>query len=230
MSELTVLEFNGTEGSTAITDTGSNAKGVTVGGAAAITIAEKVLGTGSLKLTTAGRVSIGDSDDFEVVNDDFEIRGWFRLNAIGIDQTVFQLKAASNNSIILSVSAANLLVLTAQVAGSNWGAAASLSSLAALTTGVWYYYKIKKSSNTLTLLLSVDRVNLVVQQTTNTSGSGPTGVFLLALGCHINSGTILVEPGISDFNGWMDRFSFYRPGTTADTVPETPNSGMFFGF
>ena len=229
MSELTKLEFNGADGSTTITDSGTNPKGITVGGNAQLDTAEKVTGTASLKLDGNGDyIWMGDSDDWDVSTDDFEIKGWIKTNAIGAEQTVFQMKEnSSNNFIQLTILSTGILRLAAEVAGAGWGTPYPIDSLAALEAGVWYYFKIKKSGNTLSLMLSRDRVTLVNQGTMATSGAGPTGVFKFALGVHIQSGTGVITPGISDFNGWMDDIIFYRPGTTADTVPDIPDSGFF---
>lgn len=227
MAALTVLEFEGADGSTTITDTGSNPKGVTVGGNAQIDTAEKAIGAGSLKLDGSGDyIYIGDSDDFEVGTDDFQHEIFFRLNAVGIDQCILQLKAASNNSLSLIVTSANVLFFLTQVAGADWGSPATITGPTTLVAGVWYYVKIKKVGTDITIKLSVDGINLITQGSMTISGSGPTGVFKLIFGAVLDSVSILPIGG-TDLNGWLDNYKYYKAETTADVVPARSSSGFF---
>lgn len=228
MAEVLNLKFNGSHGSTTFTEDATG-KTATALGNAQLTIAEKISGTAALLLDGNGDgVSFADSADWEVGSNDWEIRGWFRLNALGSSQVIFGMRAAGNQQFYLRVTAANKLAFHCEVAGAAWGTAtATLTGAATLTAGIWYYFKLKKSSTTVNILLSTDRATFTTDATgTGYSGSGPTGVFLPTLGCgHDASGNVAATS--ENFNGWMDDFIFNNGAVTSDVVPDVPDSGIF---
>lgn len=227
MAEVLNLHFDGTDGSTTITDSSASAHVATVGGNAQLDTAEKTTGTASLKLDGSGDyISYADSADWEVSTNDWEITGWFRLNALGSVQSVFFMRATGNHQFVINVTAANKLAFHVEVGGAAWGGLSDITGATTLITGIWYYFKLKKISTAITLLLSSDRATFVTDGTGTVSGAGPTGAFVVAMGCGVD-GTPAVSASSDNFNGWIDEFVFNNGATTADVVPPTQNSGFF---
>lgn len=224
MAVVLNLTFDGTDGSTTIVDAAGHT--MTAGGDAELDIAEKILGTAALKLAGAGYVTTPDSADWEVGTNDWEVRGWFRLGAVGVDQHIFMMRSPTNQQFIIRVTSANKLNFHVEVAGAAWGAGTDITGATTLITGVWYYFKLKKVGETVTLLLSVDRATFISQGTLAVgAGSGPTGTFLVGFGTAISDAPA-VEAS-NRFTGWIDDFVFNNGATTADVVPATPNNGFF---
>lgn len=228
MAEVLNLHFDGANGSTTFVDSATG-KTATAGGDAALTIAEKILGTASLRLPgSSDYATWADSADWEVGSNDWEIKGWFKLNALGAAQVIWGMRDAGNQQFYIRVSSGNQLVWHCEVAGAAWGTGATtITAAPVLTTGVWYYFKVKKVSTTVTVMISIDRVNFVSANSTGYTGSGPTGTFNTTIGCgHDAAGA--VAPSSENFNGWIDEFVFDNGATSADVVPQVPNGGMLF--
>lgn len=216
-----LLHGNGANGGTVFTDSSAGAKVATAYGNVQTVTGIKKYGSASIQFDGTGdALGYADSADWEVSTSDFQLDGWFRLNAIGIEQDLFFMRASGNHQFIVEVTAANVLKWRVEVAGAAWGTGTALTGTTALTTGVMYYFKLKKVSTTCTLYLSTDGTNLTQEATaTGYTGAGPTGAFAVAVGCGVNAG-ISVDPTVDPFNGWIDDLRFIVGETTSDTVPQ----------
>lgn len=226
MAIVLQLDFNGADGSTVFVDSSASAHVITAGGDAELDIVEKILGTASLKLAGSGYATAPDSADWEVGTNDWEIRGFFRLAAVGVDQNIFMMRSPTNQLMRVMVTSADKLSFHVEVAGAAWGAGTDITGGTTLVTGIWYYFKLKKIGETVTLLLSVDRATFISQGTLAVgAGAGPTGTFLVALGTELSD--VPAVAASNRFTGWIDQLIFNNGATSADVVPATPSNGFF---
>ncbi len=208
-----LLRFNGSDGSTTFTDSENTPKTVTAVGNAQLDTADKKFGSASLLLDGTGDcASLADSSDWEFGSGDFQVDFWMKLNAVGIQQTMFSLReTGGQNDMKIYVDTNNKLCAFAQRAGAN--VFTTMVGTTTLTTGAWYHVALYRIGNNFYLTL-----NGVQEATVNSSSQMGTGTFTLRIGAYNTDSA-------ENFNGWIDdvrvikaAVSFSAPPFTAPTT------------
>lgn len=156
-----LMHFNGTNGSTTMTDNSKNNVAFTVNGNSQISTAQSKFGGASLYLDGTGDyLSSPSVSDFAFGTGDFTIECWFYSSNVG-SKGLFQtsdaiggLKTSYTSGIILIQGANNVGAglsggLCAGVAGTFLG-----STTAVITTNTWYHIALVRNSGTSTIYLN----------------------------------------------------------------------------
>jgi hypothetical protein len=194
-----LLHFNGTDGSTTITDhnVGGSAHTWTASGNAQIDTAQSKFGGASLLLDGSGDfVSAADHADFEI-GGDYTIDCWIRANAFGADKAIVSKSDSVGVGkyfgpyVIRYETASGNLVFYSSSDGANWDIA-NARSFGAISTATWYHIAVVRSGNDYFLFKDG------VQQTTWTSSLTPVN----------NTENIQIGRFVdtNDWNGWIEEF------------------------
>jgi hypothetical protein len=151
-----LLHFEGTEGSTTITDSSPSARSGTLTGDAYITNTDYKLGAGCLFFDTSlnGYVYWADSDDFALTAD-FTIEGWFRLG--GSDSGILQQRVDDNNIVLLDCEYSTVGKFSQRprfLIKSSASTIIELNGLIASDLFGWHHISINRASNTWYLFVN----------------------------------------------------------------------------
>lgn len=178
-----LLSFDGTNGSTTITDDSSNANTISVFGTAAITTADKQYGTGSLNINnSAGAyVQTPASALFQFGTGNFTVEFWANPASNQGNQGLFTFGGTATG-LFLAIFNGNWMLGTAGSGGTNMGAAA---------TG-WQHVAITRSGTSLRLFIGGVQKGSTLTNSTNLSDNQ------LKIGYYYNTSY--------PFNGKQDEF------------------------
>ena len=201
-----IVNFEGVDGATSgpgFDNIGTNGTAPTLFGDAQIDTAQNPAGgtsTSSLLLDGTGDfVSWDNTNDWDLGTGRVTIQSWFRLNAVGVVQTLASQYTGGSNSRtwILRVTAANFLEFVIYKNGTTIDI--TLTGTTVLTTGVNYHAAIvRKADGDWVLFLTGD-----IEAGPATPTSDPFDSFgPLRIGA-------LQEASFEQFlNGWVDSFEF----------------------
>lgn len=212
-----LMHFNGTNGSTTMTDSSKNNASVTVIGNAQISTAQSKFGGSSLYLDGSGdRLTTPSRAEFGISAVDFTIEGWFYPLTLKNGNCVLSLGTGgsafyyafyvgrSNGSIVLDVNTAG-----------NWSISTSHTS----TTGVisannWYHIAVVRNGTTLTFYVN-GTASGIISSASFGSGTGGT----LHIGTYFNN----YNNDGSDFYGYIDelRITYGYARYTSNFTPPT---------
>lgn len=217
-----VYHFDGTDGSTTITD--SSIDGVNTGtcaGNAQLDTAQKKFGSAALLLDGTGDyVTISDSADFQFGTGSFAIDFWVRFNAfpVGTNAIFISKYVDTNNYWTLFFALDYKLVFDSKVSGStkyysyvNWPSP---------QLNQWYHVAFVRNGSDA--YFCIDGVTISPQYTSTSFGTNDIGV---------TSGDVQVGAfnGAQFFNGWIDELRVSkgtnRYSSSGFTVPTEAYSG-----
>jgi hypothetical protein len=147
-----LLHCDGTDAATTFTDSSDSSHTVTAGGGAQIDTAQQVFGTASALFDgVSDNLSLDGSSDFAFGTGDFTIDMWVRLNAVGIQQSLYDGRPSgtgSGNYVRLYITSGNLLAYGGIAEG------IAITGSAALAAGTWYHVAVTRSGTTTRLFLN----------------------------------------------------------------------------
>jgi hypothetical protein len=215
-----LLHFEGVDASTTITDENPN-NTWTVTGNAQIDTAQFKFGTSSLLFDGTGDYITTTNTNWNVNR--FEASCWFRLNAVGIEQSIVALGLGTGGytGLWVSTSPTNKIKLYLSSNGaSSWDIANGTLGTTTLVTGTWYRVRAIRTATAYKVYLSVNGA----AETEEISVTSSTSVYYssqIRMGMNPNAAN-------SPMNGWVDEFKLVCPAeTTAGT--ETPPITAFMG-
>lgn len=148
-----LLHFNGTNGSTTITD--EKGKTWTAAGNAQISTSNVQFGSGCLLLDGSGDyVSTPYSADFDFGSGDFTIEGWFRPEAYPSSGQVAILAAINSNTttyaqVRLAISNTGALTVLLGTAAATWHNTSAAATGGTLPLNTWSHVRVKRQSGVL---------------------------------------------------------------------------------
>lgn len=162
-SVLSLMHFDGANGSTTITDQ----KGLTwtVAGNAQISTAQSVFGGASLLLDGSGDSLANSGAGWNILGGNWTIEVRVRFNVLSGNNTVLQIGADVNNRLVVYAFGGNTLALYT-IAGVGTGANRLTT---AITTNTWYALKLTRSGTTIAM--GVNTTSLGTTSPTMPAGS-----------------------------------------------------------
>lgn len=211
---LTLLHFDGADGSTTITDNAPTPLTWVTAGNAQLDTAQSKFGGSSLLLDgTSDELTVNNGSVLDLSGGDFTIEAWIRLNSTG-RHAILTKYATAANGYLFDLDASTRLRL---IIGT--GSFQTCQGASSLTTGTWYHVAATLSGTSMRVFLDG-----VVDGTATLSGTPVnTGSHYPRIGRDPND-----SPG-RDFDGWIDDFRVTGSVAryTANFTPPTaafPNS------
>lgn len=211
------LHFDGTNGSTTLTDVRGNSFSAV--GNAKITTAVSQFGGASLILDGTGDYVSFAGSLLNVSNNNFTLDGFVRLAETGATKVLFDTRGIVHDypcAMRLGINASNKVVFDASygAAGVNAGWNVSITSTETLTSGQQYHVQVCRSGSTWYLFVDGGTPNTATWA--GTVGAPATTSYIGA-GCN-GAGTLGYY-----LNGYMDdwRYTLYPRNTTAFTPRTT---------
>ena len=171
-----LMHFNGTNGSTTMTDNSKNNVTVTATNGAAISTAQSKFGGTSLLLDgTNDYVSVTNNSAFDFGAGDFTIEYWeYRT----LSSTLSPILSRHSNSYApyligwydSSVSSAIVMYMSSN--GSSWDIASNVS-MGTITTNVWTHYAVTRQGNTFRTFQNGIQISTFTSAATFPAGVGP---------------------------------------------------------
>lgn len=195
-----LLHFDGTDGSTVITD--EIGKTWAAYGNAQIDTAQKKFGTASLLLDGTGDyISTADSADWDLGTGDFTIDCWIRLNSLPSDGSVFviasQYQDAGNYWRVTYYNSSGTYRLQLRVV-SGASTLINMTQVASLSAGTWYHLAVVRNGNNFKIFLDGTQLG----SDTAASITMPN----LSSSLYIGS----TDGSTQFFDGWIDEFRFSK--------------------
>jgi hypothetical protein len=210
------MHFNGTNGSTTMTDNSKNNVAFTVSGNSQISTAQSKFGGASILFDGTGDyLSSPSVSDFAFGTGDFTIECWIYSSDVSFatqrgflqtSDTVGGLKTSFTTGILIGAGSPVNGALFATVAGTNVG-----SSTAVITTNTWYHIALVRNSGTSTLYVNGTSVGSATT-TGNCSGT------YLAIGGYYNTSYL--------YQGYIDELRITK-GIARYTSNFTPSTTQF---
>ena len=205
--------YDGTDGSTTITDSSASAHTFTCVNQAQLDTAQFKFGTASLLLDGTDDYLNGDgSSDFAFGTGDFTVDCWIRLNAVG----AFQMIYAAPTLALYNGSFPQLLVRNDNFIAMVSQGGYQIIGTTALTTGIWYHVALVKYKSSTKLYLNGAQEGSTLVDTDNYSND-------------TNGPRIGANYTVSDdFNGWIDELrvvkgeALWTTNFQPPTSPSTP--------
>lgn len=214
-----LLNFEGSDASTTITDISITPKTATVNGDAQLDTAQFRTGASSLLMDGTGDyLSYAQHADFDFGTGDFCIEFWYRANTITTDQALvsyLEPTGATTSLVcwgihVLGASTDKIYAFTY-----NGATETNLQSTSALVAGTWYHIRLNRISGIAYLWL--DGV-LQESKTISHAMQTPSGR-ALHVGRYANS-------NIRAANGWIDGLRITK-GVGRGAVAFTPSTELF---
>lgn len=192
-----LLHCNGSDGSTAFTDSSSNAHSITASGDAQIDTAQsKFGGASSLFDGTGDWLTCPSHSSLNLQTGDFTIECWIRPSALSSYHTITShLHSDGYSPWVLYLDAWNKspkLVFSFSTTSSNWRIE---TAEGALSTGTWYHVAATRSGNDFRLFLDGDLIGTQTRSITLRSTAAPV---------RIGVNNPVDFPNL--FAGWIDDF------------------------
>ncbi len=222
--QVLLLHGDGSNGSTAITDSSQRNHSFTVGGSAHIDTARFRLGSAAINIPGGSSITTGSSDDFSYGSGDFTIDLWFNAASLpdSNSQAALMMQAGSS-AADSTLGGAGLELFGNQVyfvgkIGSViyhpfYNNSVHTSAIAA---NQWYHVAAVRSGGTITLYL-----NGISQGTITVSGSANASTGSLSLGRY-------GDYAGDYFNGWIDEVDIAK-GKARWTANFDPGGGGAVG-
>ena len=192
-----LLHFNGCDGSTAFTDSSSNAHSITASGDAQIDTAQSKFGGASGLFDGAGDwLTCPSHSSLNLQTGDFTLECWIRPSALSSYHTIAShLHSDGYSPWVLYLDAWNKspkLVFSFSTTSSNWRIE---TAEGALSTGTWYHVAATRSGNDFRLFLDGDLIGTQTRSITLRSTAAPV---------RIGVNNPVDFPNL--FAGWIDDF------------------------
>jgi len=146
-----LMHFNGTNGSTTMTDNSKNNLTVTSNNGAAISTAQSKFGGSSVLFDgTNDYVTVTNSTDFDFGSGDFTIEYWEYRTSSGTQRPILSRNAIPYTPYLIGWYDAGVsgnVVMYMSSNGSSWDIASNVS-MGVLTTNVWTHYAVTRNGNT----------------------------------------------------------------------------------
>ena len=192
-----LLHCNGSDGSTAFTDSSSNAHSITASGDAQIDTAQSKFGGASGLFDGAGDwLTCPSHSSLNLQTGDFTLECWIRPSALSSYHTIAShLHSDGYSPWVLYLDAWNKspkLVFSFSTTSSNWRIE---TAEGALSTGTWYHVAATRSGNDFRLFLDGDLIGTQTRSITLRSTAAPV---------RIGVNNPVDFPNL--FAGWIDDF------------------------
>ena len=192
-----LLHCNGSDGSTAFTDSSSNAHSITASGDAQIDTAQSKFGGASGLFDGAGDwLTCPSHSSLNLQTGDFTLECWIRPSALSSYHTIAShLHSDGYSPWVLYLDAWNKspkLVFSFSTTSSNWRIETAEGALA---TGTWYHVAATRSGNDFRLFLDGDLIGTQTRSITLRSTAAPV---------RIGVNNPVDFPNL--FAGWIDDF------------------------
>jgi len=146
-----LMHFNGTNGSTTMTDNSKNNLTATATNGAAISTAQSKFGGSSVLFDgTNDYVTVTNSTDFDFGSGDFTIEYWEYRTSSGTQRPILSRNAIPYTPYLIGWYDAGVsgnVVMYMSSNGSSWDIASNVS-MGVLTTNVWTHYAVTRNGNT----------------------------------------------------------------------------------
>lgn len=173
-----LCHFNGTNGSTTITDNGPSPKTLTAFNGAQISTAQSVFGGASAQFDGVNDyISTPAHTSFDMGPGAFAIEGWVRFTGLtGTQSIVGQCGASGSNTTVSFVVQKDSAHRFYAFCCSGNTAVGVLTGTTIVTTGVWYYFAYTRSGNVFRLFVYGLQEAAQTQAVTVNSSSSALGI------------------------------------------------------
>lgn len=146
---LLLLHCDGSNGGTTFTDSSSYARIPTaVNGTVTTSTSDKVFGTASLALASAGWLEYTNSNLNLLLTDDFEVEMRVKCTAIGSGNLFFTLQSSGSNMVGLRFSSGPVMEFYRNASGSgSIPGGVVTTSLGSVSLGTWYHVRMVRIGN-----------------------------------------------------------------------------------
>lgn len=203
-SDYTVLmlHFDGSDGSTTMTDSSASAKTCTAEGNAQIDTAQSKFGGSSLLLDNSGDdVTCADHADWDFGTGAYTVQTWVRFNTISTDPFIVRNGASDFR---WQMDDANTMAVCQEGACDTVAWSPS--------TSTWYFIEVTRSGSSIRFFVDGSQ-----QGSTQTGAEDIQGTSAIFIGNSV---------GVNYFDGWMDDFRILK-GVAAHTANYTaPTSAL----
>jgi hypothetical protein len=210
-----LMHFNGTNGSTTMTDNSKNNATITVAGNAQLSTAQSKFGGSSAYFDGVGdRLTTPSRAEFAISAVDFTIEGWFYPRTLKNGNCILSLGTGGSAYYYkLDVGDASGQVSLGVNTG-TWNVAATYNSSAVISINNWYHVAVVRSGTTLTFYVNGTSAGTF---SSANFGSGHGGT--LHIGTYFNNHN---NDG-SDFYGYIDdlRITYGFARYTSNFTPST---------
>jgi len=212
-NEQLLLHLDGTNGSTTFTNSSTTTHVATAVGNAQLTTAQMKFGVSSAVFDGTGdAITLDGGADFTFGTGDFSVDLWVRLNATGVQQTLFDFRPAATEGSypIVAVASSNVLFYF-------FNSATQIAGTTTLVTGRWYHVALTRASgNTRLFLDGTQEGSTYIDSSSCTVGSNRP-----AFGFDKNNANGL--------NGWIDEIRILKGSaawTANFTRPTNPYTSL----
>lgn len=212
-----LMHFNGTNGSTTMTDSSKNNASVTAtNGAAISTVQSKFGGSSGFFDGTDDYLTVPDNSAFDFGAGDFTIEYWEYRTSSGIQSPILSRNTITYTPYVIGWNdgaTPTVLMIYMSSNGSSWDIASGVS-MGTLTTNVWKHYAVTRQGNTFRTFENGIQISTFTSTATFPAGAGP-----LQIGRGI--GTIYYFKG-----GYIDELRITK-GVARYTSNFTPPTAQF---
>ena len=170
-----LMHFNGTNGSTTMTDNSKNNITATATNGASISTAQSKFGGTSLLLDgTNDYVSVTNSTDFDFGVGDFTIEYWEYRTLSGHQSPILSRHANIYGPYLIGWYDSSVAFLSLYMSsnGSSWDIASGVS-MGVITTNVWTHYAVTRQGNTFRTFQNGIQISTFTSAATFPAGVGP---------------------------------------------------------
>ena len=170
-----LMHFNGTNGSTTMTDNSKNNFTVTSVNGAAISTAQSKFGGTSLALDgTNDYLTVADNTGFDFGSGDFTIEYWEYRTSSGTQSGVLSRNTIDYTPYLIGwydVTINENIVMYMTSNGTSWDIASNIS-MGARTINVWTHYAVTRQGNTFRTFQNGTQISTFTSTATFPAGSG----------------------------------------------------------
>ena len=167
-----LMHFNGTNGSTTMTDNSKNNLVVTATNGASISTAQSKFGGTSLALDgTNDYLSVTNSTDFDFGAGDFTIEYWEYRTVSTNYKPVLSRNNSSYPPYMIGWSDIGNVYFYSSDNGSSWNVASGVS-MGTITTNVWTHYAVTRQGNTFRTFQNGTQISTFTSTATLPAGAG----------------------------------------------------------
>jgi len=210
-----LMHFNGTNGSTTMTDNSKNNLTATATNGAAISTAQSKFGGSSLLLDgTNDYVTVTNSTDFDFGSGDFTIEYWEYRTSSGTQRPILSRNAIPYTPYIFGwydVSINENIVMYMSSNGTTWDIASGIS-MGVRTINVWTHYAVTRNGNTFRTFQNGTQIS-----TFTSTAAFPAGAASLEIGRY---------NALYYFQGYIDELRITK-GIARYTGNFTPSTTQF---
>ena len=171
-----LMHFNGTNGSTTMTDSSKNNASVTAtNGAAISTVQSKFGGSSGFFDGTDDYLTVPDNSAFDFGAGDFTIEYWEYRTSSGIQSPILSRNTITYTPYVIGWNdgaTPTVLMIYMSSNGSSWDIASGVS-MGTLTTNVWKHYAVTRQGNTFRTFENGIQISTFTSTATFPAGAGP---------------------------------------------------------